>query len=125
MTMPQLQSLLSASNIGYSAASYDTLYTSNGILIWLTECNSNSVCNELRFSRTFKDVQPTLEAVNQWNYEYKIPEASRTPEGKLQFEMWMTTIGMTDVSFNDTLGWFDSAWRNEEFWAPYISSNGV
>ena len=125
ITMEQLRSLLDAQGISHRMADTDYITTGTGLNIWLTKCNSVNVCGEIRLSRTFRDVRPTLEAVNRWNWTKRVPEASVTDDGKLHMEMWLSATGMTDTIFYDTAAWFENAWRNESFWAPYYISSGV
>jgi hypothetical protein len=120
ITKSGLHRLLDAQHLGY-ADKGDYLILDNGLVILATDCeNDKHVCNEIQFSRIFADVRPPVEAVNEWNRSYKIPEASVDKEGRLHLEMWLSAIGMTDVIFFDTLQWFEKAWPSDKYWQAYV-----
>lgn len=103
----------------YDTGQSDTLRVSNS-LVWIANCNGAGRCSQIRFSQTFNDVRPSLSAVNAWNYSKRIPEASIDGNGYLHMEMWMSSIGATDTSITDTLGWFETYVADVSFWSSYI-----
>ena len=129
LTMAQLKAIFTAAGKSVSEVQPGILRLSQGPLVQLTQCpsNENGTCYEIEIERTFANVKPTLQAVNQWNYNSKIPEASVDSSGNLHFEFWVTTVGMTEQLLLDSIGWFEGAWQDPEgqqFWQPYMSGAG-
>lgn len=91
--------------------------------IFLTDCGSDGRCAEINFFRNYNDVYPTLQAVNQWNNEKKIPEASVNANGTLHMEMWISAIGVTDAAIVDNFVWFEKYAADTDFWGPFIRSS--
>ena len=127
LTMPQLKAIFAAS--GKTATEIQTGYLrlQDGPIVQLTQCpaNENGTCYEIQIERTFSNVKPTLQAVNQWNLNTKIPEASVDSSGNLHMEFWVTTVGMTEQLLLDSIGWFEGAWQDpdgQQFWQPYMTS---
>ena len=123
--LKRIRAILDSQNISYYVYT-DKILTHDGLIIQLSNCNPTitPTCVEIQFSRTFGNVRPTLEAVNRWNSEKKIPEASVTSDGVLHMEMWLSTFGLTDTNFFSSIVWFESSWPDEVFWKPYIKSSG-
>lgn len=120
ITHQQLRSLLDGKNFRYRLEG-DLVVLESGLAILATDCvNDNNACNEIRFSRSFSNVFPPLDAVNEWNRRFKVPEASIDAEGRLRLEMWLSGIGMTDTIFFDTLGWFERSWDTDGYWRKYL-----
>ncbi|MFZ1988444.1 MAG: hypothetical protein WAW96_01615 [Alphaproteobacteria bacterium] len=133
LTMAQLKAIFTAAGKEISSEVPDSsgrggiLRMKDGPLISLTQCpeNENGPCYEIEISRTFSNVRPTADAVNQWNYSTKVPEASVGSDGNLHMEFWVTTVGMTDQLLLDSIGWFEGAWQDpdgQQFWRPYMTS---
>ncbi|HXZ67986.1 MAG TPA: hypothetical protein VEH07_05305 [Alphaproteobacteria bacterium] len=129
LTMAQLKSIFAAG--GKTATEIQTGYLrlQDGPVVQLTQCPANDPvpgnCYEIQIFRTFSNVKPTLQAVNQWNFNTKIPEASVDSSGNLHMEFWVTTVGMTDQLLLDSIGWFEGAWQDpdgQQFWQPYMTS---
>jgi hypothetical protein len=119
ITQQQLDSLLKGRNIA-SLRDGDLIVLDTGLMILATDCVGEAKrCNEIRFSRAFANVRPPLEAVNEWNRSYKIPEAAIDGEGRLHLEMWLSAIGMTGTIFFDTLTWFEGAWETDNYWRKF------
>ena len=69
-------------------------------------------------------MKPTLEAVNKWNFDSKIPEASIDTDGFLHMELWVTTVGMTEQLLVDSIGWFEGALsEGTQYWQPYMTNS--
>jgi hypothetical protein len=119
ITERQLEGLLSGRNLE-SRRDGDVVVLETGLMILATDCVGEAKrCNEIRFSRAFANVRPPLEAVNEWNLSYKIPEAAIDGQGRLRLEMWLSAIGMTDTIFFDTLTWFERAWETDNYWRKF------
>jgi hypothetical protein len=127
LTMPQLKAIFAAAGVTTSDIQSGYIRLQNGPVVQLTQCppDEKGLCYEIQIERTFSNVKPTLQAVNQWNQATKIPEASVDDTGYLHLEFWVTTVGMTDQLLIDSVGWFENAWQEpdgQQFWQPYMSS---
>ena len=127
ITMAQLKAIFAAKNKATTEIQDGYLRLQDGPIIQLTQCppNENGMCYEIQIFRTFSNVKPTLQAVNQWNLNTKIPEASVDDSGNLHLEFWVTTVGMTEDLLMDSIGWFEGSWQEpdgQQFWQPYVKS---
>jgi Putative bacterial sensory transduction regulator len=126
LTMAQLKSIFTAAGQTVTDVQPGFIRITDGPIIQLTQCpaTDNGKCYEIQVTRTFSNVKPTLQAVNQWNYNTKIPEASVDPDGDLHLEFWVTTVGMSDQLLLDSITWFEGAWQDpdaQNFWQPYTT----
>ena len=122
MTVQELRSVFENAGISFQVLESDYFRVGGVANAWLTNCRSGK-CYELRYSSTFSDVQPTLGAVNRWNWEKRVPEASITDDGVLHMEMWMTLKGASSTSIITTLDWFAATKARTDFWQPYMSGS--
>ena len=133
LTMAQLKAVFAAAGKAIASEQPDSsghgglLRLKDGPLLALTQCpeNENGTCYEIEISRTFSNVKPTTDAINQWNSATKIPEASVGSDGTLHMEFWVTGVGLTDQLLLDSIGWFEGAWQDpdgQQFWQPYMTA---
>ena len=122
MTIDQVVSALSASGDPVKKLSANVLLLKQGRRLILSSCqDTTGTCSEIYIIDEFSDVKPTLQGVNQWNTNYKAPEASVNDDGRLELTMFLSTIGLTEQLLLDTLTWLDSAEKQAySYWQPYI-----
>ena len=130
MTMPQLKAIFTAGGKTTTDLQSGFIRVQDGPIIQLTQCpaNENGTCYEIQIFRTFSNVKPTLQAVNQWNYNSKVPEASVDDSGNLHMEFWVTTVGLTEQLLLYSVGWFEGAINDpdgQQFWQPYMAGSGT
>jgi hypothetical protein len=121
VTMAELQQVFRAGGYAVSTTGSPEVIVVGDSLVWLTDCGTDGRCAEICFARSYSDVRPTLESVNEWNNTKKIPEASINSDGTLHMEMWMSAVGSTDTNILDTFGWFER-YAADPFWMPYASA---
>jgi len=126
LTMDQLKAIFAAAGKSVTEIQPGFLRAADGPIIQLTQCppDEKGTCYEIQIARTFSNVKPTLQAVNQWNVNTKIPEASVDDSGHLHMEFWVTTVGMTEQLLLDSIGWFEGSWQDpdaQQFWQPYMT----
>ena len=130
LTLDQMKSIITSAGASTSDLGDNTVRIADGPLVQLTQCppEEKGVCYEIQIERTFSNVKPPLDAVNKWNSDTKIPEASIDDNGHLHLEFWVTTVGITAPLLIDSIGWFEGAWQDEssqQFWAPYMKGAGT
>lgn len=123
LSMAELTGILQNAGLSVGSTSNSSIVQVGASFVWLTDCGSDGRCAEVNFFRNYNDVYPTLQAVNQWNNERKIPEASVNANGTLHMEMWISAIGVTDTAIVDNFAWFEKYVADTDFWGPFIRSS--
>jgi hypothetical protein len=121
ISMAQLTAVFTSNGVAVRSVSPDVLQI-GGTFVFLTDCGTQAgLCAEISFFRNYRDVRPTLAAVNEWNNKRKIPEASVNSDGTLHMEVWMSAVGATDTGIIDMFRWFESYAADTNFWGPYMT----
>lgn len=120
ISMAELTQIMQATGLSVSSTSNGEVLAVGQSFVWLTDCGSDGKCSEMSFFRNYRDVRPTLAAVNEWNNSRKLPEASLNSDGTLHMEIWLSAIGATDTNILDMLAWFEKYVADVDFWGPYI-----
>jgi hypothetical protein len=132
LTMDELKAVFEAKGQATSDIDDTTIRITDGPLLTLDDCaaDGEKKCSEIKISRNYSNVHPTVEAINKWNWTTKIPEASiGTDPGDdktLHVEMWVTAVGITDEALTDTVDWFETAVSGDDtidFWKPYFDKD--
>jgi hypothetical protein len=127
LTLDQFKGVLTAANASLTDLGQGFFRIKDGPVVQLTQCptDANGVCYEVQISRTFSNVKPTLDAVNKWNYNYKVPRASIDDGGRLHLDFWVSAVGITPPLLVDSISWFEGAWQDDQaqqFWQPFVVS---
>ena len=121
MTAGELAAVFRAGGYSVGAVNAQGIMEVGQSFVWITDCNSEGRCSEINFFNNFRDVHPTLQAVNEWNNTKKLPEASVNTDGTLHMEIWLSAIGMTDANLIDSFSWFERYSAVLDFWKPYMT----